>query len=106
MLPGVQALLVALLQNGPLGAVSALTNLVMPLTMWRIRDRARPGLLALTGLTGAAFVLNVSWLVLARPIADLRVGYFLWWASFGVVTGGLALRAYAAPAAAAPVTSS
>ncbi len=91
VLPGIEAFLVAL-KSGPAGAVSALTNFVMLLTMWRISARGRPWVLALTLTMWAATCLNAWWMVDADPITDLRLGYFLWWTSFGVVSTGLALR--------------
>ncbi len=106
VLPGIQAFLIALRYSGALGAASALTNLAMPLTMWRIRDRGRTSLLALMGAAVVAFLLNASWLVSADPITDLRAGYFLWWSSFGLVATGLALRARAVGITMAPVPSS
>lgn len=103
LLPGIQAFLVALFQDGTLGAASALTNFVMLATMWRIGDRARPALLALAGATGVAFFLNIVWMT--SDLTDLRPGYFLWWVSFGLVAAGLALRARDVAALPTPVAS-
>ncbi len=96
LLPGFQALLVAVGGDaGIVGVLSGLTNLLMLASMWRIGDRSLRTVSALAGAAAAAALLNTWWLVTADTLTELRVGYFLWWGSFGVVAVGLALRAFA-----------
>ncbi len=106
LLPGIQALLVAL-QGGVYGIASALTNALMLLTAWKVSDRGRAQVAALAWATTAAFLLNAAWLwSFDTFLVDLRVGYFAWWTSFGVVAAALTLRAHALTPAADPVASS
>lgn len=99
-LPGIQAFLLAL-AGGPVAAASALTNAVMLLTFWRMGNAGRGRLSLLAVLLGACAVLNLSWLVLARPASDLFAGYYAWLGSFAVTGAALAVRARALPAEAA-----
>lgn len=98
LLPGVEALWVALTNGGgPAGVLSGLTNLLMAATFWRIRDAGRNRVAALAGLLLASVALNLWWLVQVDQPGDLLAGYYAWTASFGVVGAGLALRARAMP---------
>lgn len=101
-LPGIQAFLVAL-QSGWIGIASALTNFVMALTTWRVVDRRRGVLVALAAATAAAFLVNATWVWQGADM--LRIGYFLWWGSYGLVAAGLALRARSLSTVAQPITS-
>lgn len=100
-LPGIQALLVALGSGEAVAVASALTNVAMLVSFWRIRDAGRRRVSLLAVLLGAGAVLNLSWLVLSRPVSDLFAGYYAWLASFAVTSVALALRARALPADAA-----
>ncbi len=102
-LPGFEAFVFALTDGGVVGVLSALTNLVMIATMWRIADRGRDRILALFGLVAAATLLNLWWMT--DGASALRMGYYLWVASFGSVAGGLALRARDLGEEAAPVAA-
>lgn len=96
VLPGIQAMLLALRGwNGPVGVLSALTNLVMGATFWRITDAGRGRIRLLAGLTTLGTALNLCWL-LADPF-ELHVGYFAWLTSFAVAGTGLWMRARAIP---------
>jgi hypothetical protein len=98
LLPGIEALLVALTGGGgPVGVASALTNLLMAATFWRIPDAGRHRVGALAALLLASVVLNLWWLVSADYTGELLAGYWAWTASFGVAGAGLALRARALP---------
>ena len=99
LLPGVEAFLLALTPGGgPIPVLSALTNLAMATTFWRIGDAGRQRVGALAGLLLASVVLNLWWvMVWADQPSDLLAGYWAWTASFGVVGAGLALRARALP---------
>lgn len=96
VLPGFQAFLLALKgEAGVVGIVSALTNAVMLITMWRIANRGRNAIVVLAGLAATAALTNAWWLTSVDVLADLRVGYYVWWASFGFASAGLMLRARA-----------
>ena len=99
LLPGVEAFLLALTPGGgPIPVLSALTNLAMATTFWRIGDAGRQRAGALAGLLLASVVLNLWWVVVfADQPSDLLAGYWAWTASFGIVGAGLALRARALP---------
>jgi len=98
LLPGVQALLVAFdYGESFFGVASALTNLLMVATFWRISDAGRPRATLSAAFLIAAMALNLWWLVEADPANDLLAGYYAWAASFGVAGSGLLLRARALP---------
>lgn len=98
LLPGIEALLLALKgAGGPLGVLSALTNVAMILTFRRISDAGRNRVWLLSALMLAATVLNLWWLFEVDRVSDLQAGYFAWMASFAVVGTGLAMRARALP---------
>ena len=99
LFPGVEALLVALTPGGgPFPVMSALTNVAMAATFWRISDAGRDRLTALGGLLLAAVVLNLWWVAAwADSPADLLAGYWAWTASFGTAGSGLLLRARTLP---------
>lgn len=106
VLPGFQAFFVALTgEAGAVGIVSALTNIVMAITMWRIADPGRDRIVALAGIMTASALLNGWWMYAAEGTADLRIGYYVWWASFGLVSTGLVLRARVVASRARPVPS-
>lgn len=98
VLPGIEALWVALTNGGgPVRVLSALTNLLMAATFWRIRDAGHHRVGVLAGLVLGSVVLNLCWLFLVDEPSDLLAGYYAWTASFGVVGTALALRARALP---------
>jgi hypothetical protein len=99
LFPGVEALLLALTPGGgPVPVLSALTNLAMATTFWRIGDAGRQRVGALAGLLLASVVLNLWWVVVwADQPSELLAGYWAWTASFGVAGAGLMLRARALP---------
>lgn len=101
-LPGIQAFLVALTSGDPLPMVSALTNVIMLATFWRMRDARRRRTSLLAALLAACAALNLSWLLLPDfSPSSLFAGYYVWLTSFALTGGGLALRARALPADAA-----
>ncbi len=99
-LPGIQAVLVAL-QSDPVSAVTALTNLAMLASFWRIAHAGRRRVALLALLVGASAVLNLAWYLRSFAPSDLFAGYYVWVASFAVTGCALALRARALPAGAA-----
>lgn len=94
LLPGFQAIRVAL-EEGGWSTFSALTNLMMLATMWRVSALGRRPIFALGLVVLASALLNGWWLTEMDPILDLRVGYYMWWASFGLASTGLLIRARA-----------
>jgi hypothetical protein len=94
VLPGVEAFFLALGgEAGVVGLMSALTNAVMLATpFWWSRRRSN-FLWGLTAAVLAAAIMNGWWLFYIDPMAELRIGYYLWWASFMFVGSGLAMRA-------------
>jgi hypothetical protein len=94
--PGIQAFLIALQgEGGPIGVISALTNVAMLLTFWKLAGRGRPNIVIVMTLMIGAALLNGWWLFQIDHASELMIGYYTWWASFGVVASGLALRARA-----------
>ncbi len=94
LLPGFQAIRVAL-EEGGWSTFSALTNLMMLATMWRVSGLGRRPIFALGMVALASALLNGWWLTEMDPISDLRAGYYMWWASFGLASTGLLMRARA-----------
>jgi len=95
LLPGFQAIRVAL-EEGGWYASSALTNVFMVATMWRVNALGRmPAALLGVALSGSA-LLNALWLT-EFAFAELRVGYYLWLASFGLAAAALLMRTHALP---------
>ena len=94
LLPGFQAIRVAL-EEGGWSTFSALTNALMLATMWRVSALGRMPISVLGMAVLASAFLNGWWLTEMNPISDLRVGYFLWWASFGLASAALLVRARA-----------
>jgi hypothetical protein len=95
---GLQAFWLALSgEAGAVGVLSALTNLLMPLTGWRPFHADRRGLLARVALLLAGVALNLWWFTYVDRTSELQAGYFAWLASFGLVGTGLLLRARALP---------
>lgn len=92
LFPGVEAILIAL-SSGPVGVLSALTNLAMAAAFWRIPDAGRRRVGTLAGLLLASAALNLWWLGWADHPSDLLAGYWAWTASFGLAGAGLLLRA-------------
>ncbi len=76
---------------GLIGIISALTNVVMAITLWQVSRRDRAGVFMLAGILSAAAFLNLYWLV--DGVGGLRLGYFMWLASFASVSTGYILRA-------------
>jgi hypothetical protein len=69
--------------------MSALTNVVFVIlfTLWAVKQSLRPGLFIRIAL--ACFLLNLYWPVQAwrgNALHDLRLGYYLWLASFLLLT--------------------
>ena len=64
-----------------LAVLSAGTNLVMFCTLG-IRRRSVSFRRWLAGISAGAFAVNAQWLVWNTELADLRIGYYLWWLSF------------------------
>ncbi len=94
VLPGFQAFVFAVAgEAGAFGVASALTNIVMALTMWRVADHGRSSITALAAIMTAATLVNGWWIHGVDRLADLRMGYYVWLAAFGFVTTGLVLRA-------------
>ena len=107
VVPGVQAFLIALQgEAGPLGVISALTNVAMLLTFWKLAGRGSRSIVTIMMLMIGAALLNGWWLFEVDHVSELMIGYYTWWASFGAVATGLALRARALAATEAPVTAS
>jgi hypothetical protein len=95
LLPGFQAIRFAL-EEGGWYAMTALTNAVMLTAMWRASRLGRGPVLLLGLAALASTVLNgVVWLAEPGAVSDLRPGYYLWLASFGVASTGLLMRARA-----------
>ena len=106
VVPGVQAFLIALQgEAGPVGVLSALTNVLMVLTFWKLAGRGRRTITALAPVMIGAALLNGWWLLEVNRVNELLIGYYLWWASFGFVATGLVMRARALTARAVPVTA-
>ena len=42
-------------------------------------------------IAACAFAVNAHWVIDFRPVSNLKVGYFLWWASFLLLAVGLFL---------------
>ena len=96
-LSGLQAFSLFLAERGPLETVSALTNLVMVVALFRSTQVQSRVDRMLAGLLFGSAAYNFShWLVWiiagASPIA-MGVGYWAWLASFACVATGLRLRA-------------
>lgn len=92
LLPGFQAIRVAM-EEGGWYAVSALTNVLLLRTMWRADDLGRIPSLLLGVALSASTLLNCVWLMEMDAISELRIGYYLWWGSFGLASSALLLRA-------------
>ena len=96
--PGIQAFLIALQgEAGPFGVISALTNVAMLWTFWKLAGRGRRSIVPAMVLMVGAALLNGWWLLEVDRVSELMIGYYTWWASFGAVASGLALRARALP---------
>ncbi len=104
LLPGFQAFHVAITEPGVAGALSALTNFLMLATMWRVTAQSRTRIILLAVTVSASAVLNGWWLSWEDPVEDLRIGYYMWWASFALASAALAMRARALAVKAAPVS--
>jgi hypothetical protein len=103
-LPGWEALRVALNPIWPTGdmsvekwylsvltSASGLTNLVMVGSLWVMLRPSRAASRAFAWAATIAFLINASWYVFlfGEDRVNLRVGYFLWWLSFGLLAGAL-----------------
>ena len=72
--------------------ISAVTTLLFfPGSVWAVWRGPRALRRASAWVAACAFVVNAHWYVLYGGSArqDLRIGYFLWWLSFLLVTLGL-----------------
>ena len=92
LLPGFQAIRVAM-EEGGWYALSALTNLLLVRTMWRSADLSRVQSLLMGVLLSASALLNCMWFAEVEAISELRIGYYLWWGSFGLASSALLMRA-------------
>jgi len=92
-------------EAGAVGVLSALTNLLMPLTLWRLSHTSRSGMRARAEVLVLSVLLNLWWLTFPDHVSELMVGYFAWMASFGLAGTGLLMRARALPEK-VPVTTS
>lgn len=92
ILPGLQAIRAAWADGG-WSTFSALTNVVMLATMWRVSALGRSRTTVLAAVAVASVFLNGLWLTELNALSELRPGYYLWWTSFGLASGGLLLRA-------------
>ena len=94
LLPGFQAFRVAITgEEGIVGVLSAVTNVLMLVTMWRATALGRKGVVLLGIVVSVSALLNGWWLSVMDPVADLRIGYYMWWVSFGLVSSALLMRA-------------
>lgn len=84
--PGVEALFTALMEGGTLGIASALTNVIMIATLVAFSMKLHALFKVILPLMVIALVLNLSWLWTVDHVSDLRVGFYLWFLSFGIVT--------------------
>ncbi len=95
-LPGFEALYYGITgELGLMGFLSALTNVLMGLSVCGWAIRKRQNVFVLAGCLAAAVFLNLYWLT--DGLHDLRLGYFVWWASFASVAAGCIIRARELP---------
>ena len=78
--------------------LSSLTNLLMLVTLLRLRGARPPRTRWLTGLVTGAATINLSWLAGwaepgAGPLLGMGIGYWAWVASFFCVAAALWMRA-------------
>ncbi len=73
-----------------LSVASALTNLLVVILCFAWRSRGRNVLPVMGCACMIAFGLNAQWFLDHR--AELRIGYYLWWLSFGVLGLACLLR--------------
>jgi|SRR5690349_8548885 len=72
-----------------LATMSAVTTILFVLGAgWVIAMGSRRVRLASAWIAACAFIINAHWFGLI-PVSKLRVGYFLWWASFLLLAIGL-----------------
>lgn len=104
---GIEAFLWALdwEEGNGLGLLSALTNLLLPLALWRVWRRDDEGIHGLAGIIAAAAFLNLWWLTQIEPVSDLMIGYFAWVSSFCLTATGLSIKARQQDRKAKPVTA-
>jgi hypothetical protein len=101
-LPGLQAFLVAAgawneWRTDPsyfvaLSITSALTTILFVLGAgWVVVMGSRMLRRVSAWIAASAFIINAHWVLEFHPVSNLRVGYFLWWASFLLLAIGLFL---------------
>ena len=99
-LPGWQAFLVAAgewraWRTDPsyfvvLAVTSAVTTILFVLGAgWVVALRSRMLRRVSAWIAACAFIINAHWVLEFHPVSNLRVGYFLWWASFLLLAIGL-----------------
>jgi hypothetical protein len=77
-------------ESGPwygaaLTTASGLTNLVLLASVAVLLTGSIRAKRTLAWIALAACVINCQWFVLDTDRADLRIGYYLWWASFAIL---------------------
>ena len=84
--------------NVVLCTVSALTTLLFVLgSVWVVLFVSRPVRRVSAWIAASSFVLNAHWVVrFGSDRLDLRIGYFLWWFSFLLLSVGLFLLSHRA----------
>ena len=92
LLPGFQAISVAF-EEGGVARLTVLTNVLMLASMWLATASGRRRAMLLGVAAAASALLNGWWLTEMHPVEDLRVGYYMWWASFAFVSTALLMRA-------------
>jgi len=74
--------------NGVPGTMSAVTTVLFVLgSGWVLAIPSRRLRRASAWIAACAFIVNAQWVLAER--SDLRIGYFLWWASFLLLAIGL-----------------
>lgn len=85
-IPGLQALATAMTgEGGSFGIASGLTNLIMIGTLIVFLIRKQVLFRPIMPLIVIAFIINLSWLWLVDSVSDLRIGFYLWFVSYGIV---------------------
>ena len=92
LLPGFQAIRLAF-EEGGVARLTAMTNVLMLSTMGLATASGRRRAMLLGIVVAASALLNGWWLTEMHPVEDLRAGYYIWWASFGLVSAALLMRA-------------
>lgn len=89
-----------------LSTLSGLTNALVPVALVQFARNARPAARRLGWALLIAALVNASWLVLGGDPGGLRLGYYLWLASFVVLAAaGFRIARVDTVAAATPATA-